>query len=835
MLGIVGFPRTDARVRLGVLGLVVAAILLLGAGGATQAHASGCENSWAKAESGSWFTAANWSTKKVPVAGEEVCITEPGTYTVEMNQTVAVSVKALTLGATSGTQTLAVASTNAAHAVLTTSAGITNGAHGSITLTNSETNGNNVTIVGPVSNAGTITSELAKGGTRSLQGNLVNTGTIAINTTTQFNGTSAALTNEGAINLATGTSLVFTGKATITNGSGGSVAGAGTGNVAIEPESTFTEGAGTTSGSKPVVVRDAGLKYTGSGASLIAIHGQSSTISGNVSSGQSIVIESNNSEHAYLTAAASYSNAGTITLTSIETSPNQAALITTSGTLTNSGSINVEVGVGGLRFLEGDVTNTGTIAINATTRYDAASALLTNEGAIKLATGTLLVVTNKGAVTNGTGGSIVAAGTGAVAIEPECTFTEGAGTTSGSKPVVVRDAGLKYTGAGASLIAIHGTTSTISGNVSSGQSIVIESNNSENAYLTAAVGFASAGTITLTSIETSPNQAAMIITSGTLTTSGSIKSEVGVGGLRFLEGSVTNTGTIAVNATTRFDTPKATLTNQGTISVASGVSLLANAEPTVSNEAGGMIAATGSGALVQTQGTFNQGLGKTTTSKTSEAVILDRVALHYTDKGVSKIAQRGASTLSGTINKKVTLSIQSSCSAHAVDTAAGSFANSGTINLTNAETCPNNATLNLAGGTLENKGTVNVLFPHGGTRSIEGSLTNEKTLSIGNDASQALKVTGSYAQSGAKAALKLTIAGSTNFSRLNVSGAVTLAGKLALKQLKFTGKAAESFAIIGGASSRTGEFASVTGNAIKGGGLHYIPHYTATGVNLVVE
>ena len=1007
-------PSARGRARAFAFLLTAAALLLAWA--PAGASASGCTDSWTNAAGGSWFNAANWSTKAVPGPTDEACITLAGTYSVEMAQKSNVSLKALTVGGASGTQTLLLASTNGTNAVLTTSGGITNAAHGSITLTNAETAGNNVTIVGPVANAGTITAEPAHGGQRNLQGNFVNTGTLAVNTNVAFNETKAQLTNEGAINLATGTQLIATAESSVTNGTGGKVAATGSGDVQLEPGTSFTEGAGITSGSKPVIVRDAALHYTGTGASSIATHGTSSTISGNVASGQSISIESINAEHSYLTAAASFTSAGTITLTSTEASANQAALIVSAGTLSNSGSINVEAGVGGPRFLEGNLTNTGTIAINATTKYDAKAVALTNQGALNLATGTQLLVTNESSVTNGTGGSIAATGSGNVQLEPGTSFTEGAGTTSGSKPVIVRDAALHYTGTGASSIATHGTGSTISGNVASGQSISIESINAENSYLTAAASFTSAGTITLTSTEASANQAALIVsagtlsnsgsinveagvggpryiegnltntgtiainattkynassavltnegalklttatqllvtnagsvingtggsivagegaavvdesgtsftegagttsgtkpvivrdgslkytgsgasviavhgtgstlsgnlaagqslsiestnsenaqetaatgftnagtivltstetnanfaaltmTTGTLTNSGSIKVETGVGGARYLEGSLTNTGTLAVSQTTKYDTAKATLSNQGAINIATGVALAVTGASTVSNESGGMIAATGTGALTQTEGTFNQGLGKTTTSKTSEPVILDRVALHYLDKGVSKIAQRGTSTLSGTISPKVTLSIQSTCSEHAVDTAAGSFLNSGTINLTNVETCPNNVTLALSGGTLENKGTINVLFPHGGVRTIEGGLTNEKTLSIANEASQALKVTGSYSQ-GAKATLKLTIAGTSNFSRLAAGGSVALAGKLSLKQLKFTGKAGESFGVITGAS-RSGEFASVTGNAIKGGTLHYVPHYGPAAVSLVVE
>ena len=72
----------------------------------------------------------------------------------------------------------------------------------------------------------------------------------------------------------------------------------------MEPGTTFTEGGGSTSGSKPVIIRDAALKYTGSGESLIAQHGESGTLSGNLSKGQSLVIESTNGEHAKSTASA---------------------------------------------------------------------------------------------------------------------------------------------------------------------------------------------------------------------------------------------------------------------------------------------------------------------------------------------------------------------------------------------------------------------------------------------------------------------------------------------------------------------------------------------------
>jgi hypothetical protein len=547
---------------------------------------------------------------------------------------------------------------------------------------------------------------------------------------------------------------------------------------------------------------------------------------------QTLQVASTNSANTSLGTSAGISNGahGVITLTNAETSGNS---VTLSGTIANAGTIDVEKAIGGSRTLSGSLTNTGTLAINTNTTYNGASAALVNEGALNIASGAQLVASNSSQVTDGAGGKIAATGTGNVQIESTSAYNQGAGTTTGTKPVIVHNGALNYTGSGSSAVAAHGEAVTLSGNISAGQSLSIESTNSENAPASVAGSFSSAGTITLTNSETSANNAHLTISSGTLTNSGAINTEKAVGGQRTIEGNLTNKGTLAINANTSYDGAEKALLNEGSINLATGLALDVTGKSTVTNGTGGKINATGTGVLFQVEGTFNEGLGTTTTAKTSEPMVLDRVALHYTGKGESKIAQRGAGTLSGTVNAKVTLTLESTCFEHNETTAAGSFLNSGTINLTNIETCANNVRLALAGGTLENKGTINALFPHGGSRTIEGGLVNEKTLAIGNDPSQSLKVTGNYSE-GAKSALKLTIAGAANYSRLLVGGSAALGGTLSLKQVKFTGKAGESFGVVA-AASRTGEFAAVTGNAIKGGVLHYVPHYTATGMNLLVE
>ncbi|MFI4977173.1 MAG: beta strand repeat-containing protein [Solirubrobacterales bacterium] len=647
MLGPTSSLRAGGRER--VIGLAIAALIGVAVLVPSSAHATGCENSWTNSTGGSWFKAENWSKKAVPTSAEEVCITESGTYTVEMTQTTGtVSVKALTIGGASGTQTLLVGSSGSVNAILATTAGIANGAHGAITLTNGDTAPNAVTLTGSISNSGTITSEQAHGGGRTLQGNVTNTGTIAINANTAYNGASAALSNEGAIDVAEGKQLTVSNKGSVSNGTGGKISATGNGEVLVEGAGTsFTEGAGTTSGTKPVIVERSTLNYAGSGASAIALHAADS-LSGSLASGQSLSIESTSSANAEVTAATGFTNAGSITLTNGDSASNFATLVTTSGTLTNSGTITSEQAHGGGRTLQGNVTNTGTIAINANTTDNAASPTLLNEGAINIGTGVALSVPSK---------------------------------------------------------------------------------------------------------------------------------------------------------------------------------------PTISNETGGTIAGTGNGALVQTEGTFSQGLGTTTGS---EPVILDRAALHYAGTGASTIALRGVSTLSGTISAGQGLSIQSSCSEHATTTAAASFASSGTIDLTNGDTCPNNATLNITGeGTLTNKatGTINSESPHGGTRTIGGSVKNEGTLSL--SAGQTLKVTDDYTQTGA-GTFKSAIAGASSFGALSVTGTAKLAGALVVTEVApFVGKAGESFAVL--ASSKvTGTFTDLDGVITTTPGLYYKPTYSGTGVTLAL-
>jgi len=538
LAGSVHTARTGGIASLTLVAMIAMAILLPSA-----ARASGCD-SWTNTKGGSWFEGTNWSSKAPPTSTEEACITAAGTYTVTMTQTGTtgtVTVKSLVVGGSSGTQTLVVSGSDSLNATLTAASGISITSAGAAKLTNGEAEVNTVTLVAPITNAGTITTEAGVGGgARTFQGNLKNTGTLAINTTTTFNGTSAALTNEGALNVAEGKSFTVSNKASFTNGTGGKIVGAGSGDVFLESGTSFTEAAGTTTGTMPVVIDDGALDYTGAGASTIVLRG-ASTLSGSTSLGQSLIIQGTDAENVTVTAATGFTNAGEITLTQIETEDNKAALVVSSGVLTNTGTITSEAGAGSgsARALEGSVTNKGTLAINTTTTFDGTSAALINDAAINIAVGATFSLPSGQSFSNETGGIIAATGTGQFE-QRDGTFNEGAGKSTGTGLVLDDDA-LHYMGAGASTIVLRGT-STLSGNISAGQSLTIQATDAENATATAATSFTNSGKVTLIQIEAEDNRVNLVLEhAGTLTNKGTITIGTGpVASNRTIEGNVKN-------------------------------------------------------------------------------------------------------------------------------------------------------------------------------------------------------------------------------------------------------------------------------------------------------
>jgi hypothetical protein len=812
--------RSAIRIASSLLATMVLA-MIFGALTALPAAASGCTDTFTNTAGGSWFTPSNWNKGTVPTSSDEVCITEPGTYTVSMTQTSGtgtVTVKSLTLGAATGKQTLIEGATFSLDAAFTASAGVSIAANGTLELTNTEAGNNTVKLNGAVTNSGTLITDPTHASERQLNGSLVNKGTLAINATTLFNGEAATLTNEGAINLATGTQLAVSNKDSVLNGTGGQVVSTGTGVLLETGGSSFTEGAGTTSGTLPVIVDDGTLSYEGSGESTIALRG-TSTLKGASVAKQSLLIQSTFAENNATSAPAGFSNGGSTTFENTEAGNNSVKF---TGAITNTGTITMDPTNGSEREINGNLINKGMLAVSINSLYNGASATLTNEGTIAIASGAQLQATNKDSVINGTGGHIVATGSGALLETGGSSFVQGAGTTSGTLPVIVDDGALSYEGSGESTIALRGG-STLKGASVAKQVLLIQSNFSEDNLTTAATGFTNGGSMTLENIEAGNNSVKF---SGAITNTGTITTDPTNGSERALNGSVINKGTLAINTNTVSTAESTTLTNEGTIDIANGVSLAISGTGDAVSDVSGAIAATGTGTLSLSHGTFKQAL---TTLTGTQPVTLDDCTLTYTGKGTGTIGVRGTTTLSGTINSKQVLAIQGTSSENAAANAA-SFTSSGTIILANINAGNNTATLNLAGGTLTNKGTIKAEALNGAARTISGSVLNEKTLTV--EAGITLTVTGAYKQ-GKKGTFTPGILSSTSFGKLAVTGAAALEGSLKLVKPGASSEGAKL--VVLSAASVAGTFAKVKGNKIKKTKLSYQPVYSPTSVTLEVK
>jgi filamentous hemagglutinin len=257
-----------------------------------------------------------------------------------------------------------------------------------------------VTAAAGFTNAGTITGDC--GGTVSLtvtSGTLTNTGTIAtspasldlsgnvVNTGSVQTGSQSltyqgrTFTNKGtvAVSNSSGTFTIPGGTgATFANEAAGTISDTGSFNLGTG--NTFKE-AGALTGNNVLLVGDA-LDYTGGGAGRIEVQG-ATTLSGNIAKGQTLQLDGATGfcqiASAAVTAAAGFTNAGTIT----NGCGGSSSLTVTSGTLTNTGTI--EAAGGAALTVQAAVDNEGTLSdsyhetlsVSALTNYDSSTSTLT--------------------------------------------------------------------------------------------------------------------------------------------------------------------------------------------------------------------------------------------------------------------------------------------------------------------------------------------------------------------------------------------------------------------------------------------------------------------------
>ena len=240
------------------------------------------------------------------------------------------------------------------------------------------------------------------------------------------------------------------------------------------------------------------------------------------------------------------------------------------------------------------------------------------------------------------------------------------------------------------------------------------------------------GTIQLTNANGSCSEAEDVNLNwgGTFANAGKITVAAGTaGGTRELEGNLTNTGKISIGVST---SSNFLIENKGSITVANGA-ILSSSGGTMTNGTGGSVTDTGSGALELRSGVFNQGPGA------AGKVYLFDSTLNLLGAGAGTFAFEGSGSLSGNISAAQSVVVQSAgCFTGSFVTAPAGFTNAGSIELTNVEElCTESEPASLSwSGTLTNTGKITSNFgAAGGSRELDGNLTNSGAVNIESDTS----------------------------------------------------------------------------------------------------
>ena len=240
------------------------------------------------------------------------------------------------------------------------------------------------------------------------------------------------------------------------------------------------------------------------------------------------------------------------------------------GTLTNDSSGLLRVTSQG--EISANITNNGTISIEAETSYGKATGLVTNNHQFTVASGRHFYLRGNG----GTPTFDQAAGT----LDIQGAFTQyggkfrySGGTIQGT--VEVNGAALEIadTATGPASFLLTGSNDTLvigANGISAGQVITLRSDSSFPLNVTSANGFTNNGSIRLTA--SAGNAARLTVSAGTLTNgvSGVLHFQsggTGTNGTRLLNAPFVNNGTVIVDRSTEFSK---SFTNQGQFTIASG-------------------------------------------------------------------------------------------------------------------------------------------------------------------------------------------------------------------------------------------------------------------------
>ncbi|MBL8763928.1 MAG: hypothetical protein JNM07_06640 [Phycisphaerae bacterium] len=400
---------------------------------------------------------------------------------------------------------------------------------------------------------GAITTQF--GGLRRLNANVTNRGSIAAAPDQEIEIANVGRTfrhESGSLSTGKGI-IVFDGAG------GGSLAG------------SMVFAGGTTVGA-PTLVNVALSIQTASPGSFF-VTGEGASLSGDVAAGQTVRVGgSGRFGHARLIVASGFTNAGTIRLETIDfdaaNQPRQyrANLFVNSGTLLNTGVLELIEGTGGERNVSAQVHNTGVVLVDVsppevpTVLFGRSGAALQNSGSFTVS-GVGAIVSIQGASFTNSGSLIVSERSTFSVAFAAFNFTGGVITGSVTLFSTALTLGAS-SGAGAILV---GGSSTLAGDIRPDQTIWVQGGISgQTATLTSPSGFVNNGVLRLAPAR-GPFNCTLVLQSGVLVNNGTIDIPHGkipdrdpvVGpapflGTRSISGNVTNRGMFRVGSA-RFD------------------------------------------------------------------------------------------------------------------------------------------------------------------------------------------------------------------------------------------------------------------------------------------
>jgi hypothetical protein len=438
---------------------LITCLLTLAIFATTATAAQACDETWNNASGGSWNTATNWTPNGVPAPGQAVCITLPGTYTVTLPANgpyvSGADIASLTLGASSGTQTLDVQGQDYSQGgeiynstTLTLNQPSTITSNGELILDTTSAGyepvgagnaagGSAVLDTDTLTNAGKIVTQADDPSWQDyFEGELTDTASASLDvnggklTMPSPNGGGIApsyaysVTNDGSMAVAANATLVlaaglgdagnFTNNGTVTNN--GSITGVNQGG-----QMTWAQSGGSESGN--AVALEAGAWLVDSvGAGSFLFNYESGELSGTIPAGQTVTVqgevfnsggENYNSTGLGLNAnsnTAPVTNDGTLVLDAPGSgSASGGSTFLTNGTLDNNGTVVSQVEDSNWNnTLQASIVNgsSGNIDLNSGT-LTSNGGLTTNGGTVTVAPGALWSFNEGGTLANAASGTIV--------------------------------------------------------------------------------------------------------------------------------------------------------------------------------------------------------------------------------------------------------------------------------------------------------------------------------------------------------------------------------------------------------------------------------------------